>query len=290
MFKYCIHLPENANELILPENSDIAVFAITAANNSNDDTKAASELRDIQKPDEVESYEPEYCGDNISQSKSVSASGQIGDHERAELAVDGDESTKWCHVDQSDKWLVVDLGEYKEICQWKVIHAGVESPGYITSDFKLQRFENDRWIDVDEVNGNYLNTTYRDVDPFVAKKVRLYISDSGSDDAARIYEFMVFGKVATNMADVTSEGEESLIVFPNPVSSNSFSVELIGFENESEVDITVTNVAGVEVFKERRKYGRMLDLTLSNALKGGLHFIGVKGENSKVEGKFIVSK
>ncbi|MBP1593970.1 MAG: alpha-mannosidase, partial [Bacteroidetes bacterium] len=45
MFKFCISLPEGAKELELPDDENIAVFAATLSNNSNDDVKPACEMR-----------------------------------------------------------------------------------------------------------------------------------------------------------------------------------------------------------------------------------------------------
>ena len=45
MFKFCISLPQGAKELELPDDENIAVFAATLSNNSNDDVKPACEMR-----------------------------------------------------------------------------------------------------------------------------------------------------------------------------------------------------------------------------------------------------
>ena len=110
-----------------------------------------------------------------------------------------------------------------------VIFALVNRAGnYITKVFKLQKMVGIQWVDVDIVAGNILNTADRLVTPFVARKLRLYITNSGDDDAARIYEFQLFGDVNTDFNDVTSSKMSSLIIFPNPVTSQSISVQLTG--------------------------------------------------------------
>jgi alpha-mannosidase len=53
LFKYKIDLPEGQNTITLPDNSDILVFAMTASDNANDDTKAATALYDEKEPGEL---------------------------------------------------------------------------------------------------------------------------------------------------------------------------------------------------------------------------------------------
>ncbi len=122
---------------------------------------------------------------------------------QAPRAVDGKWSDinnhKWCGISSGDMWLRVDLGSPKTITRWVVRHASVagEPTAWITRDFKLQR-SNDgvTWYDVDSVTYNTLPVTDRDVSPFTARYVRLYVTkptQTGCTDiAARIYEFEVY--------------------------------------------------------------------------------------------------
>ena len=193
LFKYCIELPAGTKTLTLPTNDSIAVFAITMANNANDDTKPAIELRDIPKQDKSPVTPVSNCGVLLSQGKTATASGQTGTAEGAPMAVDGNPATKWCQNVAGPKWLQVDLGENKVICGWKVFHAGSESLGSITGCFRLQYLNGTTWVSADVVLGNTDNITDRAVNQFVARYVRLYIDNTGTDDASRILEFQVFG-------------------------------------------------------------------------------------------------
>lgn len=49
MFKYKIDLPEGANTITLPNNNNILIFAMTAANNINENTKPAAPLYDVKE-------------------------------------------------------------------------------------------------------------------------------------------------------------------------------------------------------------------------------------------------
>ena len=48
------------------------------------------------------------------------------------------------------------------------MNAGIESTDYITSAFRLQKYENGNWIDIDGVEGNTINKVHRSVTPFKA--------------------------------------------------------------------------------------------------------------------------
>jgi len=288
LFKYCIELPAGATQLILPNNTSIAVFAVTAANNENDDTKPSSEFMEIQKPEEVPLVTTTHCGDNLSELKTATASGQCSSTETPSKAIDGDESTKWCFNNVGDKWLVVDLGKPMQICEWRVKHAGIESENYITKDFKLQKMVGTQWVDVDAVTGNVLNTTDRLLTPFIAQKIRLYITNSGNDDAARIYEFQVFGSINTDVKDVVFAEKVSLSIYPNPISTQSFNIQLSGFNGENNLVVSMKDVSGREVYQSTMINATTLSLTLNDKMCNGLYFVNVKGKHTAVNGKLVI--
>lgn len=289
LFKYCIELPAGATQLILPNNTAIGVFAVTASNNENDDTKPASELMEIQKKEDMPTNIAPHCGDNLSQGKIATASGQCGTNEAPLKAIDGDETTKWCYNNAGDKWLAIDLGKSVKICEWRVKHAGIENISNITKDFKLQKMVGTDWIDVDAVTGNTLNTTDRLVTPFVAQNIRLYITNSGSDDAARIYEFQAFGDINTYLTEVAFSDKVSLNVFPNPVNSQSLKIKLSGFVGEDNVNITITDISGREIQNSTKSISPVLELTLKETAASGLYFVTVRGAHTSANGKFIIS-
>lgn len=126
--------------------------------------------------------------------KSIKASSEVQPEEGALMAIDGKPNTKWCAT-TNIKWLEVELEKESEICQWMVLHGGTENPTYITSNFRLRKFENDQWVEVDKVLNNKENITNRTLSPFKATKIRLEISKAQQTNnmAARIYEFQLFG-------------------------------------------------------------------------------------------------
>jgi len=88
------------------------------------------------------------------------------------------------------------------ISGWKVLHAGFngDNPKYNTNQFKLQvSLNGDEWSDIDMVSENKESITDRKLKKYArARFVRLFITNpvqnEAEDKAARINEFMVFGK------------------------------------------------------------------------------------------------
>ena len=218
MFKYVIPVNEGVQELKLPDNPDIIVFAATLSDNVNDDVVPVTEITSLPEFTDIESLGVEPCNPQL-KPLSVSASGQTNDSESAEMVTDNDPFTKWCDNSSSEKWIELDLGRDMKICQWQVIHAAIEGDDLITSDFSLQRYSGGNWLDVDNVFDNAENKTNRIVEPFVASKVRLKVNQAqqNSNDASRIYEFHVYGSELSTGTSDSKIQPSSWLVYPNPL-------------------------------------------------------------------------
>jgi len=289
LFKFQLDIPVGATELELPNNTSIGIFAITAANNQNDDTKPAAEFKVIPRSEEPIPT-PIFCGSLLSQSKAATASGQTNSSESPAMALDGNEtSTKWCQNVAGPKWLSIDLGSPMSICEWRVKHGGFENESFITKDFTLQKMVGTQWVDVDVVTGNELNTTDRLVTPFVAQKLRLYITNSGSDNAARIYEFQLYGDNSTGLNNPIFSENVSLSVFPNPVSTSKINLKLSGFDTDNKVDISISDISGKDVYRLSTIAHPEVSLHLDKKMSDGLYFITVKGVRTSITNKFIIS-
>ncbi|MEI8204105.1 MAG: glycoside hydrolase family 38 C-terminal domain-containing protein, partial [Bacteroidota bacterium] len=290
LFKYCINLPPNATQLILPVNNKVALFAATLANNENDDITTASNIMDIPIQDTIVTST---CSHNYTLHKTATASGQCATTETPDKAVDGDEATKWCHNVAGNKWLQVDMGDSIIICRWRVVHAGSEGTGYITKNFQLQRIVGGNWVAIDSVTGNTTNITDRSFTPCQARNVRLLVTNSGSDNAARIYELQVFG------AESQNQPYSNIAHIPGVIEAENYDLggEGIAYHDSDAVnqgnqyrltegvDIETCSEGGYDVFKtytgEWMKYSVFVDSTayyrlqtrLASALGyGKLHF------------------
>lgn len=117
-------------------------------------------------------------------------------------AIDGviSGSSKWCSTNASSThWLALDLGGSRTVNGFVVRHAGAggEETYYNTKSFRLQSASsiNGPWTDECVVdNTAQANVTARSYNtPKTLRYVRLYITNSGIDNYARIPEFEVWG-------------------------------------------------------------------------------------------------
>jgi hypothetical protein len=103
----------------------------------------------------------------------------------------------WKSSSAGDKWIRIDFGQNRTISRYVVKNAGTAymSNVYNTKDFKLQVSTNGTsWTDVDTVSGNTENIVYRNITSTTARYVRLYITNAGADNVARVQEFEVYGR------------------------------------------------------------------------------------------------
>lgn len=199
IYRFAITLPEGASQLKLPYNSNLMVYAATVSDTQADDIQPLTTLQTNIDYQELGSLSDDACGEWIKPSY-IRASRQNNANESAKMAADRDELTKWCVTASQSQtpYLEYSFSEPHEICQWMVLNAGSESDDYVTRACKLQRYDNGKWIDVDEISDNRDNKIVRGVTPFTTNRVRLQmIQGEQSGYTTRIYEFGVYGKPRT---------------------------------------------------------------------------------------------
>lgn len=198
IFAIPLDIPKGAKQLILPENSKIALFAASAILDENNALMPAADLLKVALSD-LEITEMLAGKNNLLFGKPIiEKSGEINSREKAIFAIDEDTNTKWCDVSNTNpKFIVVDLGIEKTLHGWSVFHAGLEDREFITKDFSLlvKRNKNDEWRTVDSVTDNKGMETDRQFSNEVkARFVRLNITkgEQNYNNVARIYDFQVY--------------------------------------------------------------------------------------------------
>lgn len=115
----------------------------------------------------------------LKDAKIIAYSGYFNDNEKPERIVDGDVDTKWCEVGSALNYVDFDLGEAKTVSGWKLVNAGREDKGYITSACFLQgrNSQTEEWKTLDNIDGNRQNVVSRMIDtPAQVRYVRLMIT------------------------------------------------------------------------------------------------------------------
>ena len=198
LFNVELDIPAGSRELVLPDDSRIVVFAVTAAEDRINTVTPACDLLRVSLPVKG-ADEGEIAGKNLAYDRPVTErSGQVNRSERAEMALDDNIETKWCDVsDARPKFIGVDLGSEQTIRGWYVMHAGLEALDYITKEYSLQvrMTPDEAWKTVDTVADNTALETDRLLSsPVQARYVRLLVTkpDQSEGNTVRIYEFSVY--------------------------------------------------------------------------------------------------
>ncbi len=129
-------------------------------------------------------------------------SGFVVPAEHPRYLIDGNFfSTKWCETTASspgNKFVTIDFTDVYYMSHFRVYHAGaVEQKSYNTVEFQIQvSLDNINWTTVVHVTNNTLDRTEHPVTPVEARYVKIVVINGGSDNAARIYELVVFGRIA----------------------------------------------------------------------------------------------
>jgi PKD repeat protein len=146
---------------------------------------------------------PEPTGDNVARGAVAwTASSSYSDQYGGDKAIDGvvSPASKWTSDGQSaESWLALDLGADHELTDFVVRHAGTadEPTAYNTQSYRLETGASlgGPWTtleSVDNASGANVSATTLP-SPARARYVRLYITDAGIDDYARIPEFEIYG-------------------------------------------------------------------------------------------------
>lgn len=201
MFKYGIDIPAGAKEIILPDNTDIVLFAATLAKEEGKESEALSTLfrtsfdgKGRRRGDTSASVRKSI----LSPEQIVAWSGFVSDREHPRNLNDGNVNTKWCDISGIPSFVEYDLGEARPISGWAITNAGSENPSYVTVSCLLQA-RNDKaedWKTVDALVGNRRNTVSRSLTaPVDARYIRLMVvqpEQSAGGKDTRIYEFDVY--------------------------------------------------------------------------------------------------
>lgn len=199
IFKFGIDIPEGATYVVLPKNEKIVLFAATLAHEETVPVSSVSRLFRTANRGQLQSQTVVTSKENLLKNAHIIAwSDFVNGNEHPKCLIDGDTQTKWCATTKAPHYVDFDLGEVKAISSWKLINAGQEGYGWITSDCFLQVKNNagEEWKTIDGIRGNSNNILNKVLlEPISARYVRLFVTrpeQNKSGDVVRIYEFSIY--------------------------------------------------------------------------------------------------
>ena len=225
IYKYMLPLPENVDEIILPNAKGLYLIAVTLSDNNHDDVRVASDVYNYPAAEEfaneIDFATGRLVPDNITASSYTNAK------EAPAFANDGEISTKWCST-SSNSWLEYRFNDDVVVNRWAILNAAIENTDMITRDFSVQYHDGNTWKEISSVTSNSDNYMSVSVNPVTARRFRLMVKagEQNGGSTARIYEFALFGRVKdeAGIFDVNlpaaENGIELLGISPNPSSGD----------------------------------------------------------------------
>ncbi len=151
-------------------------------------------------------YEFEVWGDANAQDSNLATSATFSADSTTFSASNGGDSAwntqstdAWVSTGATtEHWLQIDLGQQRVIDQLVIKHVGYgpnDNPAYNTADFTLQGSNDGQsWATIDAFSDNSDDMSISQTGGVAFRYLRLYITDPGPDNYARIYEFEVWGR------------------------------------------------------------------------------------------------
>ncbi len=199
-YLFCVRLdiPAGAKTVTLPENRSAMIFGAVVARDERNVLVPCGGCADVAIPAAAEPEIKDESGIFLCESNIIGRSGEVGDHESAEMLFDGDSATKWC--DQrggAPVWVDIDLKAVRKLSGYYIMHATHESANYTTKKFQIlvKNSLDEEWQVADSVQDNAEPFNDKPLD-VTARYVRLLVTQgaqsSTAGNTARIYEFMVY--------------------------------------------------------------------------------------------------
>lgn len=145
---------------------------------------------------------------NLALNKPATADSSCSTAEIPSQAVNGSwtggSGDKWCsHGTNGAEWLQVDLGAFYNVSSFTIRHAGAggEPTSYNTKSYTIQvSSDKVNWTTVVNITNNTSNVSTNTISPALARYVKLNVltpEQAYADGSARIYEFEVYGSLAS---------------------------------------------------------------------------------------------
>ncbi|NDI35929.1 endo-beta-N-acetylglucosaminidase [Chengkuizengella sediminis] len=178
------------NPIVTFANEGLYTVTLTAINSEGENVITKEDLIFVTKGAENMT--------NVALNKFVEADDACAASEAAVFAVDGTVTNKWCALGDAPHWLKVDLGVEYSIAKFVTKHAeaGGEGAAYNTKAYSIEvSTDGESWTTVTEVMENTKAISEDSIALTSARYVRLWVNQptQGGDQAARIYEFEVYG-------------------------------------------------------------------------------------------------
>jgi len=133
-------------------------------------------------------------GTNVALDTTVSGSSYIGSNTPGNVTdgvIDNTRNNAWMSDNSSEQWLLIDLGEEKQIYRVKIYHGwSTADSDFMVEDYRIESSLDNQVFTTQWsiTNNSSFNRTHDKADPFTARYIRMYITDYKADNLLYIKE------------------------------------------------------------------------------------------------------
>ena len=205
LFHYKLRIPRGSSTLTLPTQNRTYIAAITLEDGPAYPVTPLLST-DVVYPIANDVVNMAVPGNDWLIPATINASGYASTSEAPQYAADGNSYTKWCDINSATKAIMYTFPEKAVVRQWEVLLAGIENSNYISSDMKLEYYDEaaKTFVQCDAVAGNKENHFVRSITPVTAQRFRLTITkpEQGTGNTARLYQLNFYGSYASGATGV----------------------------------------------------------------------------------------
>ncbi len=128
------------------------------------------------------------------------------------------------------------------------------------------------------------NIRMRIVCAYTANPIACYTGSEWAD--AEDYLITIYPATSTKSFSKTNY---VLTLYPNPVAGNEFSIEVTGFENETNLRLIIEDISGRKMYDQNYSRITKLNLNTDGLLQKGIYFVSICRQQTTLVKKLIVN-
>jgi len=138
------------------------------------------------------------------------------------------------------------------------------------------------------VTGAWSNwSTYNTTQALEAGNNTIMLTATGTSGGN--FDELVISDGATGVKNLQSNNDVKLFkIYPNPYKQGKLSVQLIGFENQNDIEISISNLLGQTIYKQQLASNLHNEIYLPTKLDQSVYFVTVESANLKMVEKLFV--
>jgi hypothetical protein len=102
-------------------------------------------------------------------------------------------------------------------------------------------------------------------------------------------ELTISGNGISAIQNLKNTNDKSLKIYPNPLKSGKFFINLNGFENSTAIQLKIENLLGQTVYSEKAENIAMIELNTVDLQGKSIYLVSVEADNTKITQKLVLN-